>query len=43
MPHTTEEVLARLRILQKKLEDEGLYVQANTVWLAIEEIERLRK
>lgn len=38
---TTEEVLARLEVLWRKLEDEGLYVRANTVWLAIEEIKRL--
>lgn len=36
------DVLARLEILWRKLEDEGLYVRANTVFLAIEEIKRLR-
>ena len=35
------EVLERLEILWRKLEDEGLYVRANTVFLAIEEIKRL--
>jgi hypothetical protein len=40
---TTAEVLARLDVLWRKLEDEGLYVRANTVALAIEEIKRLRK
>ena len=34
-PSTTE-VLERLEILWRKLEDEGLYVRANTVALAIE-------
>jgi hypothetical protein len=43
MRPSTEEVLARLKILWRKLEDEGLYVRANTVILAIEEIKRLRK
>ena len=41
--HTTTEILDRLEILWRKLEDEGLYVRANTVWLAIEEIKRLSK
>lgn len=40
---TADEVLARLEILWRKLEDEGMYVSANTVALAIEEIKRLRK
>ena len=40
---TTTEILDRLEILWRKLEDEGLYVRANTVWLAIEEIKRLSK
>lgn len=40
---TTDEVLARLEILWRKLEDEGMYVRANTVALAIEEIKRPRK
>lgn len=39
---TTAEVLERLEILWRKLEDEGLYVRANTVGLAIEEIKKLR-
>lgn len=39
----TDEVLERLQILWRKLEDEGLYVRANTVALAIEEIKRLRR
>lgn len=38
---TTGEVLARLEILWRKLEDEGRYVSANTVSLAIDEIKRL--
>ena len=37
-----ELILMRLEILWRKLEDEGLYVRANTVALAIEEIKRLR-
>lgn len=37
-----DDVLRRLEILWQKLEDEGLYVGANTVALAIEEIKRLR-
>jgi hypothetical protein len=41
-PPTTDDVLARLAILQNKLEADGLYVSSNTVWLAIEEINRLR-
>jgi hypothetical protein len=40
---STDDVLARLAILWRKLEDEGLYVRANTVALAIEEIKRLQK
>lgn len=40
---STDEVLNRLEILWRKLEDEGLYVRANTVALAIEEIKRLRR
>lgn len=39
----TEEVLERLKILHRKLEDEGRYVQSNTVWLAIEEIKTLNE
>lgn len=42
MNEAPDEVLDRLRVLHKKLEDEGMYVRANTVWLAIEEISRLR-
>lgn len=42
-PTTTEDILNRLEILWRKLEDEGRYVSANTVALAIEEIKRLRK
>ena len=38
---TSEEVLGRLGILWRKLEDEGRYVSANTVSLAIDEIKRL--
>jgi hypothetical protein len=40
---TTDQILERLEILRRKLEDEGLYVRANTVALAIEEIKRLRQ
>lgn len=39
--HTTDEVLERLEILWRKLESDGMYVQANTVALAIDEIKRL--
>lgn len=39
---TTAEIIQRLEILWRKLEDEGLYVRANTVAEAIEEIKRLR-
>lgn len=39
---STEQVLGRLRTLQAKLEAEGMYVSADTVWLAIQEIIRLR-
>lgn len=42
-PFPTDEVVARLEVLLKKLDDEGWHVRANTVWLAIEEIKRLRK
>lgn len=38
---TTENVLERLEVLWRKLEDEGRYVSANTVSLAIDEIKRL--
>ena len=38
---TTLEILERLEILWRKLEDEGMYVRANTVGLAIDEIKRL--
>lgn len=37
----TPTVLERLEVLWRKLEDEGLYVRANTVALAIDEIKRL--
>ena len=37
-----EDVLDRLEILWHKLEDEGWYVKANTVGLAIDEIKKLR-
>lgn len=43
MAISTDDILARLEILWRKLEDEGAYVRANTVALAIEEIKRLRK
>lgn len=39
---TTQKILDRLEILRRKLEEEGSYVRANTVTLAIEEITRLR-
>lgn len=35
---STQEVLERLEILWRKLEDEGRYVSANTVSLAIDQI-----
>lgn len=38
-----EEIIERLEILWRKLDDEGSYVRANTVALAIEAIERLKK
>lgn len=37
----TQNILERLEILWRKLEDEGRYVSANTVSLAIDEIKRL--
>ncbi|ABF71351.1 p105 [Rhizobium phage 16-3] len=37
----TKDVLARLEVLWRKLEDEGMYVGSNTVALAIEEIKKL--
>lgn len=40
---STDDVLARLEILWRKLEGDGWYVNANTVALAIDEIRRLRK
>lgn len=40
---TTAEILFRLEVLWRKLEDDGMYVQANTVALAIVEINRLGK
>lgn len=39
--YSTEQVLERLEILWRKLDDEGSYVSANTVALAIDEIKRL--
>jgi hypothetical protein len=42
MSAPSQDVLDRLEILWRKLEDEGMYVQANTAYLAIEEIKRLR-
>lgn len=41
MAASTQNVLERLEILWRKLEDEGRYVSANTVSLAIDEIKRL--
>lgn len=38
---STAQIVERLEILWRKLEDEGMYVRANTVGLAIEEIKRL--
>jgi hypothetical protein len=38
---TTAEVLARLEVLYHTLEADGFYVQANTVWLAMELIKTL--
>ena len=37
-----EDVLARLSILYRKLDEDGMHVQANTVAVAIDEIKRLR-
>lgn len=42
MSPATSNIIERLEILWRKLEDEGFYVSANTVALAIEEIKRLR-
>jgi hypothetical protein len=41
--YATEEILARLEILYRKLNEEGAYVSANTVSLVIDEIIRLTK
>jgi len=38
---TTEQIIQRLEVLRRKLEDEGMYVRANTVGLAIDEIKRI--
>jgi hypothetical protein len=38
---TTDEIIDRLEVLWRKLEDEGRYVSANTVQLALERIEEL--
>lgn len=38
---TTDEIIVRLGILYRVLDEEGSYVRANTVWLAIEEIKRM--
>lgn len=40
---STDQIIARLEVLLRKLEDEGMYVGANTVALAIAEIKRLRR
>jgi hypothetical protein len=40
---TTAEIIERLDVLWRKLEDEGLYVRANTVQLAIERLQDLSK
>lgn len=40
---STGDILDRLEILWRKLEDEGMYVRANTAHLAIEEIKALRE
>lgn len=39
-PLTAEQIIARLEILWRKLDDEGRYVSANTVSLAIDQIQR---
>lgn len=39
---TTEQIIERLEILWRKLEDEGHYVSANTVSLAVDEIKQLK-
>jgi hypothetical protein len=36
------DVLARLSVLYRRLDEEGMHVQANTVSLAMDEIKRLR-
>lgn len=41
-PSLDLDVLARLAVLHGKLEAEGMYVRANTVWIAMEEIRFLR-
>lgn len=41
--NSADDLLDRLEVLLQKLEDEGMYVSANTVALAIEEIKRLRQ
>lgn len=41
MDEQTQSVLERLEILFRKEDDEGNYVRANTVGLAIDEIKRL--
>lgn len=37
-----QDILSRLSVLYRKLDEDGMYVQANTVSLAIDEIKRLR-
>jgi hypothetical protein len=36
------EIINRLDVLERKLEDDGAYVSANTVWLAMAEIQYIR-
>lgn len=40
-PLNTADVLKRLAVLERKLNDEGMYVRANTAALAIELIKSL--
>lgn len=40
-PATAFDVIARLEVLQRKLNAEGLYVRENTCWLAIQTIRAL--
>jgi hypothetical protein len=42
-PRNERDVIERLNVLWRKLEDEGRYVGASTAWDALIEIKRLRK